>query len=476
MSAAQSRPSKDPPDGAVAFTASKVSRRCPGVQALSDIDLEGRAGEVLAICGANGAGKSTFARLLAGQEIPDKESIWVTGTDHDVRTPADAEPAGVLLMHQEPLVIDDFTAGDDVCLYELRARVQLRPWARQRVITDAATRDALDRVGLSRVSPRRLGRATRPGPAANACSDSCRCHRPPDPYPRRDDGLHGRGVHRERGRHGSGRARGRRVCGLRLPPDGQGVRALRQNRRLPQRPVGRGLDYVEDHYSRTHHTVNRRCFERASPSSVLGSGGRVTAATDRRPGQFAGPGGQLQGHRGGEARHLRSRRQCRSSVARAISGQHAPSPRHSGTAARRTVTACGWIPRVPHNARGSPHVTEDRRKKGFVVDVTNRENFSIVTMSRLSSLSRAGIQDRRAERRRTEETGANVQGQGSVAGAVGLASQRSARRGAGHARYELRPAARVYQGVGHGWCFTLTLGHDWDTFRRYHAHVSRHGD
>jgi len=56
--------------GQLAFRASGVSKSYPGVLALDGLDLDGYAGEVLAICGANGAGKSTFARLLAGQEQP----------------------------------------------------------------------------------------------------------------------------------------------------------------------------------------------------------------------------------------------------------------------------------------------------------------------------------------------------------------------------------------------------------------------
>jgi ABC-type sugar transport system ATPase subunit len=48
----------------VVFSARGLAKSYPGVQALSGVDLDGHAGEVLAICGANGAGKSTFARLL----------------------------------------------------------------------------------------------------------------------------------------------------------------------------------------------------------------------------------------------------------------------------------------------------------------------------------------------------------------------------------------------------------------------------
>src|SRR3954467_4215951 len=105
------------PIGELAFRAVGVKKHYPGVKALAGVDLSGYAGEVLAICGANGAGKSTFARVLAGLEQPDAGSIEVSGADGPISSPADAERAGVLLMHQEPLVVDDFSLGENVWLY-----------------------------------------------------------------------------------------------------------------------------------------------------------------------------------------------------------------------------------------------------------------------------------------------------------------------------------------------------------------------
>jgi len=113
--------------GTVAFTASGVTKSYPGVQALAGVDLVGYAGEVLAICGANGAGKSTFARVLAGQERPTSGTITVTGHDGPITDPATAERAGVLLMHQEPLIIDDFTVGQNVWLFTLRGGRDVNP-------------------------------------------------------------------------------------------------------------------------------------------------------------------------------------------------------------------------------------------------------------------------------------------------------------------------------------------------------------
>jgi ribose transport system ATP-binding protein len=147
----------------VAFTAVGVKKHYPGVKALDGVDLEGYAGSVLAVCGANGAGKSTFAKLLAGVETPTDGEITVAGYPHPVRNAAEAEQAGVLMMFQEPLIIDDFTVGENVWLYKLRAGKDIRPWATKTDTNDAHTREVLRGVGLAHLDTRDFARDLGPG-------------------------------------------------------------------------------------------------------------------------------------------------------------------------------------------------------------------------------------------------------------------------------------------------------------------------
>ena len=149
--------------GELAFKAVGVKKHYPGVKALDGVDLEGYAGEVLAVCGANGAGKSTFAKLLAGVETPTDGEIRVTGYPHPVRNAAEAEQAGVLMMHQEPLIIDDFTVGENVWLYKLRQGRDIRPWARKVDTNSQETREVLHSVGLGHLRPNQLARGLGPG-------------------------------------------------------------------------------------------------------------------------------------------------------------------------------------------------------------------------------------------------------------------------------------------------------------------------
>jgi ABC-type sugar transport system ATPase subunit len=151
------------PPGELAFKAVGVKKHYPGVKALDGVDLEGYAGSVLGVCGANGAGKSTFAKLLAGVETLTEGEITIAGFPHPVRNAAEAERAGVLMMHQEPLIIDDFTVGENVWLYKLREGRDIRPWATKVDTNSAETRKVLQGVGLGHLSTRQLARELGPG-------------------------------------------------------------------------------------------------------------------------------------------------------------------------------------------------------------------------------------------------------------------------------------------------------------------------
>ena len=139
-----------------------VSKSYPGVQALRDVNLDLHAGEIVAICGANGAGKSTLARLLSGQEPATAGEIRVAGRTHPIGSQRDAFESGILMMHQEPLIVDDFTVGENVWLYALRGG-GTNPWRARPKTNDNVTRAALTKVGLRGISTTRLAASLAPG-------------------------------------------------------------------------------------------------------------------------------------------------------------------------------------------------------------------------------------------------------------------------------------------------------------------------
>ena len=76
------------------------------VQALRDVDLELRRGELLALVGDNGAGKSTFAKILSGDLTPDAGTVTAVGTPLAFRSPADALAAGIATVYQDLALVD----------------------------------------------------------------------------------------------------------------------------------------------------------------------------------------------------------------------------------------------------------------------------------------------------------------------------------------------------------------------------------
>src|SRR5690349_4247199 len=95
----------DTPHAAV----SGVSKRFGAVQALSEISLEFRRGEILGLVGENGAGKSTLMRILEGEHRPDSGTILVEGRPVTLATPREALAHGIRVIHQEPEIIPELT-------------------------------------------------------------------------------------------------------------------------------------------------------------------------------------------------------------------------------------------------------------------------------------------------------------------------------------------------------------------------------
>src|SRR4051794_26301139 len=78
-----------------------VSKRFPGVRALHNAHLTLRAGEVTALIGENGAGKSTIVKILTGIYRPDEGEVCIDGAPVRFHGPREAWAAGITAIHQE---------------------------------------------------------------------------------------------------------------------------------------------------------------------------------------------------------------------------------------------------------------------------------------------------------------------------------------------------------------------------------------
>jgi ribose transport system ATP-binding protein len=96
--------------------AESVSKKYGAVTVLSDVTLDIMPGEIHAIIGENGAGKSTFMRLLSGYIEPSAGSLSVDGRRVKFTKPVQAQAAGIALVHQEILLADALTVTDNLFL------------------------------------------------------------------------------------------------------------------------------------------------------------------------------------------------------------------------------------------------------------------------------------------------------------------------------------------------------------------------
>ena len=94
----------------------------PGVVALDNVSIDFYPGEVHALIGENGAGKSTFIKTITGAHAPDGGTITIDGETYSVMTPALARKHGIECIYQEFNLIDVLSAAENICYGEKQGR------------------------------------------------------------------------------------------------------------------------------------------------------------------------------------------------------------------------------------------------------------------------------------------------------------------------------------------------------------------
>ena len=129
-----------------------LSKAFPNVQALHDVSLDVRAGEILAFMGENGAGKSTLLKILNGDYRPDDGTMTLDGKQLRFASPRDARRGGVRVIYQEPEIIPGVDVAENIYAGELPHRGPFIDRAR----LDALVADDLRRYGFENVLPTNL--------------------------------------------------------------------------------------------------------------------------------------------------------------------------------------------------------------------------------------------------------------------------------------------------------------------------------
>ena len=125
-----------------------LTRSFAGVPAVQDVSFTVGAGEIHALCGHNGAGKSTVVKMLSGQLAPDSGQVIIDGRPAALGSRQVAQRLGVALVDQELSVVPALTVLDNLLLGDVRA-----PLVNRRRAATERCRQVLGDMGLDRLRP-----------------------------------------------------------------------------------------------------------------------------------------------------------------------------------------------------------------------------------------------------------------------------------------------------------------------------------
>lgn len=125
-----------------------ISKSFGGVHALSNVDLNLRAGRVHALIGENGAGKSTLMKILTGQYQPDEGQILYKGKEIHLKSPGEGLAMGFTIVNQELMQMEEMTVADNMFMgrYPGRGRVDKKTLYKR-------TQEIFDQLGIEGIRP-----------------------------------------------------------------------------------------------------------------------------------------------------------------------------------------------------------------------------------------------------------------------------------------------------------------------------------
>jgi rhamnose transport system ATP-binding protein len=113
-----------------------ISKSFPGVRALHDVTFGLKAGEVTALVGENGAGKSTIVKILTGIYAPDAGEVFVNGETRSFASPRESWSAGIAAIHQETVMFDELSVAENVFMGHMPGG-RLIDWSEMRRLCSA---------------------------------------------------------------------------------------------------------------------------------------------------------------------------------------------------------------------------------------------------------------------------------------------------------------------------------------------------
>jgi rhamnose transport system ATP-binding protein len=99
-----------------------ITKTFPGVRALNDVHFQLKRGEIHALMGENGAGKSTFIKIITGVHPPDQGEILLNGEKIVFRSPNDAKERGIAAIYQHVTCYPDLTVTENIFMGHEKVR------------------------------------------------------------------------------------------------------------------------------------------------------------------------------------------------------------------------------------------------------------------------------------------------------------------------------------------------------------------
>jgi ribose transport system ATP-binding protein len=131
-------------NGTPALELKALTKRFPGVLALDNASLSVRRGEIHAVIGQNGAGKSTMINIVSGMLVPDSGEIRLSGALAEVSSTRKAIELGIATVYQELSLLPNLSVAQNIVLGREPRRAGFLDTATMR----KRARAALDRMGL----------------------------------------------------------------------------------------------------------------------------------------------------------------------------------------------------------------------------------------------------------------------------------------------------------------------------------------
>ncbi len=129
----------------VILSTNNISKEFPGVKALSGIDFELFEGEAHALVGENGAGKSTFIKILMGVYSSDSGDLFIDGEKVEIKNEQSGLNKGLRAVYQDVNLAKDLSVAENFFLGKMPRKCGLIDWGK--VYREAQT--AIDELGIN---------------------------------------------------------------------------------------------------------------------------------------------------------------------------------------------------------------------------------------------------------------------------------------------------------------------------------------